>query len=547
MKKKSSRFLVCLLIVLAAFLSLNGGGQQSSAPASADIVTPGGQFPIVRDKVTLKFFSPIPPQIEDLFTNIFTVQYEAMTNVHIDWETVPSAALNERKNLSLASGDYPDVYFGANLTFLDEEMYGPAGVLIRLNDLVEKYSVFLNENRRQDPTIDDQMFSLDGSIYALPSPSHTPHMWYPRRYWVNHTWMENLGIAVPTTTEELYNMLVAFKTRDPNRNGRADELPLILNSATALDGITYFMNSFIYDDGGSKLLIDDNEKISMAYVQNGWRDGLAFLRRLYSENLLDTASFTVTDQQIRQLIESGNDPIVGGTVNLAVSSFADLNGQRSRSFHAIPPVKGPAGVQFAAWQPYIHGTGNYAVTKACKHPDVAVRWVDWLYTWEGALRSREGQEGIGWKRPDPGTLSYTGGVATWQRLDQYGSTYNDRYDGIGYPHNMLIHSEQSGSDDIYAPNGAATRNYRASIIYAPYAPKKASPPLRIPSADAMRFSQLSTDIAAYWRESAVQFITGGMDLNRDWNAYVANFNNLQLDRYVSLLQASYDAFLAKKK
>jgi putative aldouronate transport system substrate-binding protein len=70
-----------------------------------------------------------------------------------------------------------------------------------------------------------------------------------------------------------------------------------------------------------------------------------------------------------------------------------------------------------------------------------------------------------------------------------------------------------------------------------------TPPVRIPANEALRFSHMQTDINTFWRESAVQFITGDMDVNRDGARYIANFNALQIDRYVALLQSSYDAFV----
>ena len=47
------------------------------------------------------------------------------------------------------------------------------------------------------------------------------------KIWINQTWLDNLGLDVPTTTEELYTVLKAFKENDPNGNGIQDEYPLV--------------------------------------------------------------------------------------------------------------------------------------------------------------------------------------------------------------------------------------------------------------------------------------------------------------------------------
>ena len=125
MKRKEKIVLFAMAFVLAAGMLMASGGQAAApAGAGAALVTPNGEFPVVKEKVSLTFFAPQPPRIENLTTNDFTVEYEKKTNVHINWEIVPSAALPERRNLSLASGDYPDVYFGAGITLNDEMMYG---------------------------------------------------------------------------------------------------------------------------------------------------------------------------------------------------------------------------------------------------------------------------------------------------------------------------------------------------------------------------------------------------------------------------------------
>ncbi len=66
----------------------------------------------------------------------------------------------------------------------------------------------------------------DGHIYALPQWADCYHCTYPDKLWINSTWLKKLGLQVPKTTEDLRNVLLAFKTKDPNGNGKADEIPM---------------------------------------------------------------------------------------------------------------------------------------------------------------------------------------------------------------------------------------------------------------------------------------------------------------------------------
>jgi putative aldouronate transport system substrate-binding protein len=112
---------------------------------------------------------------------------------------------------------------------------------------------------------------------------------------------------------------------------------------------------------------------------------------------------------------------------------------------------------------------------------------------------------------------------------------------------MLIHVEQAGGLDIFAPDALATRNYQASVPHRAFNPRAGTPPLRIPQRDILQFSQLQTEINNYWRQSAIQFINGDMDLDRDWPRYISTFNGMQVDRYIAMIQSSYDSFLANRR
>jgi putative aldouronate transport system substrate-binding protein len=526
----------------------SAGSASSQTGSSASLVTPPGEFPVVKEKVTLRFFAPQAASIEDMETNEFTLEYEKKTNVHIEWELVPSASLAEKKSLSLASGDYPDVYFASAISLNEEMLYGPVGVFIPLNDLLDKYSIHFNTLRKAFPTIDEQISAPDGNIYTLPLARQTPHTMYQRKMWINETWLKKLGLSAPATTDEFYNMLKAFKTLDPNSNGKPDEIPTILFSAEAgLTALPFLMNSFIYDDGINRIIIDDNNRISLAFMQDGWKEGLTYHHKLYEEGLMDKSSFTITRDQIKQLVESGSDLLIGAIPAQGPHIFSDLSGERHKNFSAIAPLKGPKGVQYAAWEPYNHVPGTFAITSACKYPEVAIRWVDYLYSFDGSLRAREGIEGKNWIRPAAGVKSYAGIQATWERAEAFNTTQNVQWNGIMFPHNMTIHNQQTGVTDVYAPAGLETRLYRATELMMPYVPKKAMPPIRLSADDAKDFTKIQADINSWWMEAAVQFITGDMDPDKDWNRYITNFDSLQVTKYLSYLQNCYDKFLANNK
>ena len=160
-------FMIVAIMLLPATAFASGG--QDGGSASAAVVNAAGTFPIVDEMVTLTFFARKTQNIEDLRTNEFTKYYEEKTNVHIEWELVPDNAVQEKKKLALASGDYPDVLFGVSVTPEEQLQYGAdAGILIPLNDLIDKYGIEFKKMAAEVDYINPAVTSPDGNIRPPP-------------------------------------------------------------------------------------------------------------------------------------------------------------------------------------------------------------------------------------------------------------------------------------------------------------------------------------------------------------------------------------------
>jgi putative aldouronate transport system substrate-binding protein len=168
MKKIVSLILVG---VMGLSLLLAGCGGKSNKTDSdkvpdqanrSSVVTPNGTFPVVEKKVTVTFFAPQTPQVEDMYTNEFTTEYEAKTNVHIEWQLDPEGGKNDARILSLASGQYPDAFLNSGVTLSEEMMYGANGVFVELNDLINKYSVHYKKLLSQNQPLGSSLLHLMG-------------------------------------------------------------------------------------------------------------------------------------------------------------------------------------------------------------------------------------------------------------------------------------------------------------------------------------------------------------------------------------------------
>lgn len=148
---------------------------------------------------------------------------EELTGIHIEWECVPDAGFTEKRNLAFASDDLPDIILRAKISPQEEMKYAANGQLVALDEYLD-YAPNLSALIEQDDAIRKGITMPDGHIYSCPQLNKTEGNLI-HHYWINKTWLDNLGLEAPTTVDELYDVLVAFRDNDPNGNGQKDEIP----------------------------------------------------------------------------------------------------------------------------------------------------------------------------------------------------------------------------------------------------------------------------------------------------------------------------------
>ena len=246
--------------------------------------------------------------------------------------------------------------------------------------------------------------SADGNIYYVPKSNEAIGNLYQLRSLINKSWLDKLGLAMPTTTDEFRAVLQAFTTRDPNGNGTRDEIGFIGGTGWGAQAADWVMNAFIYDDIRSRYIVDGSGRVDIAYNKPAWREGLRFLNTLVSEGLMLPQSFTMNDAQMRQLAEGGNASQVGVFTAGAINSVLGPVNARKLEYVPLPPLTGPGGHGTAAFFPDIPQK-NFVITKNAKNPEAIFRWADLMCSEEGYMRTRWGEPGVDWLVPGPNDRS----------------------------------------------------------------------------------------------------------------------------------------------
>jgi len=535
-----------------------GEGNDGGASAVSDDgpVTPPGTFPIVKENITLRVMAPQIPEVIDFATNEFTKWYEEKTNIHIEWEVVPSANVKEKLNLVLASGDYPDVFLGLGVDDVMEAQYGvDQGVFRPLDDLIDTYMVEFKNVLEKHPSLKGRMTATDGKIYSLPSINDCFHCSYQQKFWINKVWLDKLGLQAPTTTDELYEVLKAFKEKDPNGNGKADEVPF----AGATDGWrsnveSFIMNAFTFDAGMYNPLrtyLKNGEVATIVNTQE-YKEGLIYLNKLYKEGLIYQPSFTQKSDQLKALANNPGDSILGAFPNGAHVGIIDVatNQPRYAEFTTLAPLKGPNGVQQVPFFEYDSAqTGDFLISSTSKHPEAAIRWADDMYSYETQQRVANGVKGEQWDDPDAGDVGLNGKPALMKRLRPYSNepqNYGWMHAGLEYaPAEWRLGEATDPSVDPYSPQGLEKLLYEETDKkYKPFTPPKEQaavlPPIKLLSEENTELQTIRVELENYITESRVRFIIGDLNFNSDWDSYLQSLENIGLGKLLEIYQKGYE-------
>ena len=557
--KKMKRTLSLVLTLLVATTLVACGGSKTdsnSAANTADLNAPG-TFPVSKTKQTIKVLIPwsIPGDINKMWD---TTEFEKKTNIHVEWQVVPGQSFKEKRSVILASGDLPDVIINGPDSFsfspAEQMQYGSQGLFLDLTPYIDKDTVYLKKKFQDNPQAKKIITSLDGKIYALPDFNEAFHANYSEKMWINTTWLNKLNLKMPTTTDEFEKVLLAFKNDDPNGNGKKDEKPLIFVKDAwngSVDG--FLMNAFTYDNGDTRLQLN-NGKIEFAPTKPAFKDGLAYISKLYKEGLIDPASFTTDKASLKKLNESGDRTVVGasaGGTNSALGGGLSVS-QRFAEYDIMPPLAGPTGFKTAAnYQNFRDVTpGVFEITKACKNPDMVMRWIDWMYSEEGTIFHGLGEEGKDWKKADAGQLGLNGQQAKIQPLARAkDDPMKDKviWQGL-FPSNATkayresFAAPKTWKEDLKNPMSGERQLYDGSLPYEKVAPKQDQtvPPINVAADKVSDFVRIQNDINTYVKESIAKFVTGSMDVEKDWGKFQDQLKKLGLDDYLKMCQETYD-------
>lgn len=498
----------------------------------------------------------------DLNTNSFTLELEEKFGVDLEFLTTSyeSTAASEARQVSLASGDLPDAYmlvpWASQFSRAELQRYGDQGVIVPLNDLIDESGPNIKAALEAEPGFDQLTRAPDGTIWGLPQWNDCYHCSYPYKFWINTEWLDTLGLDQPTTPDELFDVLMAFKTQDPNGNGEADEIPLTGSTQPSL--VPFIMNGFIYNSfntgtGQPVSLGLDGDTVQMQTMQDGWREGLTFLNKMWEAGLIDPAAFSQGPDAMQSTGNAAQGVMVGsmGGMHLGMLMTIGQEDGRDNQYDPLPPLNGAAGEVATYILPSAPGA-TFVVTSAADEAKQKkiVEIMDYLFTPEGHIRAQFGVEGIGWEKPAEGEIALdpelTPNFRDLPQDEENEADANGNWGPMAQVNETTeFRNSQVTPEDIYTQPGFERRLFEATQLYEGKETDAMFPfwNVWIPEDQSSELSTLTANVENYVSTSTAEFVSGVRDPESDeeWQAYLDGLAGLGVERYLEIWQNAYDA------
>ena len=380
------------------------GGTEAPSVGAASGNAWDGSLPLTEEKETLTIWMKNDVALMnacggDPNNSPFFKELEERTNVHIEWQIPASGSESEQFNLLFTSGTLPDIMYYQPPGYIDGlDAAIDDGYILDLTpyltDNMPNYMAALenaSEEAQKMAKTDAGRYGLVVAVYQTEQPPWLGLM-------LRKDWLDELGLDMPVTVEDWEEMLTAFKEK------KGASAPL----STAADFILYLGSGLgVYggDFAGGWYQVDGKVGYYFYSDPEAGREVLTILNRWYQKGLIDPDFATANAFGDSVLVNNGGTGVFTSMYTMPSTMFAAATEQGAEFVAVDPPVAREGDPLYCRIGNQSYGV-QMAVSTDCENPELALRWLDYLYSEEGAMLANYGIEGETYTMTD-GTPQYT--------------------------------------------------------------------------------------------------------------------------------------------
>ncbi|MFS0560986.1 extracellular solute-binding protein [Terribacillus sp. 179-K 1B1 HS] len=518
-------------VVLGAVLLSGCSGEQSAAEdyGLSDI-----RFPVEED-VTLKFMigsSPMAP--EDPNDKLISQRLEKETGVHIEWDSYSGEVFTEKRNLAMSSGDLPDAIM--NSGYSDYELLNLAddGAIIPVEDLIEEYMPNLQKVFEQAPEYKEMVTAPDGHIYSFPwieelGTGKEKIQAVDGTGWINVKWLEDLGLEMPQTTEELREVLIAFRDQDPAGGGKTIPMSFILNGGQ--EDPSFLFGSFGVGDNWDHTVVTNDREVVFTPTTDGYKETMKYLHDLYKENLIDVEAF---EQDWNNYVAKGGEERFG------VYFTWDKNNISGENYEMLPALEGPQGHKNVAMSNAIgFDRSRMVITSANQNLELTAKWIDQMYD---PLQSVQNNWGTYGDKEKQNIFAYDESENMLKHLELEGTAPVELREQTSLGGPLAILDSYYG-EVTTMPDDAAWRMELMHDVLVPDMNADYTYPNVFHTLDNLeKISKIEADLIPYVERKRSEWIVNG-NVENEWNDHLDEMNRLGLEEWLEIKQFGFDEYM----
>lgn len=546
---------MALAVAMAATTVTGCGSGKSSAKLNdgsfKEVDASTLEFPL-KEKATLTgtISYPANTESEPNKRTIFK-RLQEKTNVEIDWTAIQADQWSDKISLEMANTkNMTDFIFSAGFSDNDLLKYAKQGVIIPLEEYIDAYMPNLQAVFEKYPEYRTMCTDTDGHIWALPwieqlGNEKTAIQTIGNMSFINKKWLDFLNLKVPTTVDEFEQVLIAF--RDHASEIQAEfgiDGSIIPMSCIVNDGdqdpsliINGFGEGYGDADKTRHIAVTNDKEVICSATQDGYKEGIEWLHKLYEEGLIDTESFT---QEWSTYVAKGKSGRYGVCFSWDVANIDNLEDwvplpALTADTRNITPQNGSFTSGF--------DRGRCVVTAVAENPALVCAWLDQMYD---PFQSPQNNWGTYDEDDDFDIFELSknaegGEMLKHAPLGDASPVEVREAECVGGPLAVL--------NDYYnvyvtCPDDA---QYRLDWIKEYYTPDMnldyVYPNVFMSQEDTKKLSDLQTDIEKLINANKSDWIMNGFT-DDDWNQYLSELDGYGLEEYLQIFQKYLDDYYA---
>jgi putative aldouronate transport system substrate-binding protein len=549
---------VLVLCVLWAAPLFSGGQGQSSggkgvkkgpandAEAHMKLTSKAAEpvtLPIVNDKITVGFMSyPELYVVSKMngYADMEVIQeLEKRTRIAVRWREESYTNPVEKINLMFATGEPEDIIWDAYRAAGGAKKIMDDGLIVPLNWYIENYAPNLKKLLLENRQLLKEISLDDGRIFMFPEIRFDPSTRANSGFVLRKDWLDKLGLKPPATIDEWYAVLKAFKTRDPNGNGKADEVPFtgLGRQSSSWSWMPFGCAFGLADTGGLYL---DQGKVQHPALHPNFRNYVSTMAKWYAEGLIDPEYVTNTTQMVDAKMTGDVGGSYYGALSGGLGKYLSAKYRPGQAAFDLVPVANPLApdgkyyTNIGAYLSLVPHGASIGVNN--KYIIETTKWMDYHYSQEGTRLLNYGIEGRSFTLQN-GREVYTdlvmknsGGLTLEEAAAKYAGGTIVQMPGFDL-----------GNVNVQIKN-AYPQQALASSLWEKSDTSMLLPSIYLPEAQTREAASVTAEVKTYMDEMVNKFVMGQEPL-ANYDRFVSTIKSLGMERILGYYNEAYQKWL----